>query len=132
MVKPPPLQPLSLQNSEYTHQLLVGALSDKDPFALPYMEEDRWLIRQHLLALSDAYPSLQLRTATFTHNNGHSVNLLQAGGTIPTVYHHDIPIVIWLMECYPQFPPLVFVESKSDMIINRQNRFHPVFEKLGF
>lgn len=82
------------------------------------------MIRQHLLALSDAYPSLQLRTDNFTHNNGYSVNLLKAGGTISTVYRqvaYDIPIIIWLMECYPRFPPLVFVEPKSDMIINRQN-----------
>lgn len=126
MVPPPPSPPLSSPNSQYTQQLLSGVLSQRGPSALPYSEDVKWLIRQHLLALSDAYPSLQPKTAIFTHNDGRSVNLLQADGTVPMVYHqvtYNIPIIIWLMESYPRYPPLVFVNPTRDMVIKRHHSF---------
>lgn len=126
MVPPPTSPPLSSPNSQYTQQLLSGVLSQRGPSALPYSEDVKWLIRQHLLALSDAYPSLQPKTAIFTHNDGRSVNLLQSDGTIPMVYHqvtYNIPIIIWLMESYPRYPPLVFVNPTRDMVIKRHHSF---------
>lgn len=89
---------------------------------MPYSEDVKWLIRQHLVALTDAYPSLQPKTATFTHNDGRSINLLQAEGTVPMVYQgvtYNIPITIWLMESYPRQPPVVYVTPTRDMIIKR-------------
>ncbi|XP_021775146.1 protein ELC-like [Chenopodium quinoa] len=105
-----------------TLQFLSNVLSQRGPSSLPYSEDVKWLIRQHLVSLTDAYPSLQPKTAIFTHNDGRTVNLLQADGTIPMSYAgvtYNIPVVIWLMELYPRHPPCVFVNPTRDMIIKR-------------
>ncbi|KAL4179648.1 hypothetical protein AMTRI_Chr13g121130 [Amborella trichopoda] len=112
-------------------QFLNNVLSQRGPSALPYEEEAKWLIRQHLVGLVQHFPSLQVKTATFTHNDGRSVNLLQAEGTIPMVYHdvvYNIPAVVWLVESYPRLPPLVFVTPTRDMIIKRA---HPNVNPSG-
>ncbi|CAN1137603.1 Protein ELC-like, partial [Linum perenne] len=60
-----------------------------------------------LRTLATAYPSLEPKTSMFTHNDGRSVNLLQAEGTIPMVFTgvtYNIPIIIWLMDSYPRYP----------------------------
>ncbi|KVH89332.1 protein ELC-like [Cynara cardunculus var. scolymus] len=121
MVHPPPSS-----TAQYTQQFLSSVLSQRGPASLPYSEDVKWLIRQHLVSLSETYPSLQPKTATFTHNDGRSVNLLQSDGTIPMVFQnvtYNIPVVIWLMETYPRHPPLVFVNPTRDMIIKRQHAF---------
>ncbi|KAG0457503.1 hypothetical protein HPP92_022660 [Vanilla planifolia] len=41
----------------YSFQFLSTVLSQRGPSASPHAEETKWLIRQHLLALVDAYPS---------------------------------------------------------------------------
>ncbi|KAJ0046778.1 hypothetical protein Pint_05664 [Pistacia integerrima] len=102
MVTPPVTPP----NPQQIQQFLSSVLSQRGPSALPYAEDTKWLIRQHLLALISTYPSLDPKTATFTHNDGRSVNLLQAEGTIPMPFQgvtYNIPVIIWLMESYP--PP---------------------------
>ncbi|KAL5567467.1 hypothetical protein UlMin_024042 [Ulmus minor] len=109
-------------NPHLTQQFLSSILSQRGPSALPYSEDTKWLIRQHLVSLTDAYPSLEPKTATFTHNDGRSVNLLQADGTIPMSFQgvtYNIPVVIWLMESYPRHPPCVYVNPTRDMIIKR-------------
>ncbi|KAL8141629.1 hypothetical protein V2J09_014661 [Rumex salicifolius] len=109
-----------------TLQFLSNVLSQRGPSALPYSEDVKWLIRQHLVSLSDAVPSLQPKTATFTHNDGRSVNLLQADGTVPMTYQgvtYNIPVVIWLMETYPRHPPCVYVNPTRDMIIKRPHQY---------
>ncbi|CAI9279284.1 unnamed protein product [Lactuca saligna] len=124
MVPPPPSPTSSM--AQYTQQFLSSVLSQRGPSSLPYSEDVKWLIRQHLLSLSEAYPSLQPKTATFTHNDGRSVNLLQSEGTVPMVFQnvtYNIPVVIWLMETYPRHPPLVFVNPTRDMVIKRQHPF---------
>ncbi|KAI3458667.1 hypothetical protein Pfo_015330 [Paulownia fortunei] len=86
----------------------------------------KWHIRQHLLHLTEAYPSLQPKTAVFTHNDGRTVNLLQADGTVPMSFQgvtYNIPVIIWLMESYPHHAPLVFVNPTRDMIIKRPHPF---------
>ncbi|XP_057976232.1 protein ELC-like [Malania oleifera] len=105
-----------------TQQFLNSVLSQRGPSALPYSEDVKWLIRQHILSLNQAFPSLHPETATFTHNDGRSVNLLRADGTIPMPFHgvtYNIPVVIWLMESYPRHPPCVYVNPTRDMIIKR-------------
>lgn len=103
-------------------QFLSSVLSQRGPSALPYTEDTKWLIRQHLLTLISTHPSLEPKTATFTHNDGRSVNLLQADGTIPMPFQgvtYNIPVIIWLMESYPRHPPCVYVNPTRDMIIKR-------------
>ncbi|KAL0359273.1 UNVERIFIED_CONTAM: protein ELC-like [Sesamum angustifolium] len=54
----------------------------------------KWHIRQHLLYLTETHPSLQPKTAVFTHNDGRTVNLLQADGTVPMSFQgvtYNIP-----------------------------------------
>ncbi|KAG0457504.1 hypothetical protein HPP92_022661 [Vanilla planifolia] len=70
------------------------------------------------LALVDAYPSLRPQASSFTHNDGRTVNLLQADGTIPIVFGnvvYNIPASIWLLERYPLSPPSVFLNPTRDM-----------------
>ncbi|CAN0843621.1 Protein ELC [Linum grandiflorum] len=108
--------------SQEIQQFLSSVLSQRGPSALPYNEDTKWLIRQHLLALVTSYPSLEPKTATFTHNDGRSVNLLQADGTIPMMFQgvtYNIPVIIWLMDSYPRYPPCVYVNPTRDMIIKR-------------
>ncbi|KAI3681343.1 hypothetical protein L6452_36135 [Arctium lappa] len=122
MVHPPP----SSSTAQFSQQFLSSVLSQRGPASLPYSEDVKWFIRQHLLSLSETYPSLQPKTATFTHNDGRSVNLLQSDGTVPMVFQnvsYNIPVVIWLMETYPRHPPLVYVNPTPDMIIKRQHAF---------
>ncbi|TYI07451.1 hypothetical protein ES332_A10G228800v1 [Gossypium tomentosum] len=126
---PPPSTP-SL-DSQQIQQFLSSVLSQRGPSSLPYTEDSKWLIRQHLLSLTSRYPSLQPKTATFTHNDGRSVNLLQADGTVPMPYQgvtYNIPIIIWLIESYPRYPPVVYVNPTRDMIIKRP---HPHVSPSG-
>ncbi|XP_062179058.1 uncharacterized protein LOC133883686 [Phragmites australis] len=46
----------------------------------------KWLIRKHLVAVAEAFPSLHPKTSLFTHNDGRAAHVLQADGTIPI--HH--------------------------------------------
>ncbi|WJX51147.1 hypothetical protein P8452_37368 [Trifolium repens] len=118
-------------NPEEIQQFLSSVLSQRGPSAVPYSEDTKWLIRQHLLTLITAFPSLEPKTATFTHNDGRTVNLLQADGTIPMTYQsvtYNIPVVIWLMESYPRHPPCVYVNPTRDMIIKRP---HPHVNPSG-
>ncbi|KAK9051481.1 hypothetical protein SSX86_028108 [Deinandra increscens subsp. villosa] len=129
MVPPPPSPSSSIP--QHTQQFLSSVLSQRGPSSLPYSEDVKWYIRQHLLSLSESYPSLQPKTATFTHNDGRSVNLLQSDGTVPMVFHsvtYNIPVVIWLMESYPRHPPLVYVNPTRDMVIKRG---HPYVNPSG-
>ncbi|EOY19556.1 hypothetical protein QUC31_006054 [Theobroma cacao] len=119
MVPPPSTPP---PNPQQIQQFLSSVLSQRGPSSLPYTEDTKWLIRQHLLSVTSHYPSLEPKTATFTHNDGRSVNLLQADGTIPMPFQgitYNIPIIIWLMESYPRHPPVVYVNPTRDMIIKR-------------
>ncbi|RVW76069.1 Protein ELC-like [Vitis vinifera] len=118
----PSPSPSPSPNPQLTQQWLSSVLSQRGPSALPYAEDVKWLIRQHLLSLSENYPSLQPKTATYTHNDGRTVNLLQSDGTVPMLYldvTYNIPIIIWLMESYPRHPPCVYVNPTRDMVIKR-------------
>ncbi|KZV34996.1 protein with unknown function [Dorcoceras hygrometricum] len=111
---------------QYTQQFLNSVLSQRGPSALPYAEDMKWHIRQHLLHLTEAYPSLQPKTAVFNHNDGRTVNLLQADGTVPMSFQgvtYNIPVLIWLMEAYPRQVPFVLVNPTRDMIIKRPHPF---------
>lgn len=130
MVPPPPAIH-SPSYTQYTQQFLSNVLSQRGPSSLPYSEDVKWLIRQHLVSLADTFPSLQPKTATFTHNDGLTVNLLQSNGTVPVVYQgvtYNIPVIIWLMVSYPRQAPLVFVNPTPDMVLKLS---HPFVDPSG-
>ncbi|KAL3690517.1 hypothetical protein R1sor_016826 [Riccia sorocarpa] len=119
------------QTSHASAQFLNSVLSQRGPNALPYDEAVKWNIRQHLLTLLQDFPGLQVKTANFTHNDGRTVNLLQADGTIPMYFQdvkYNIPIVVWLLESYPRTCPLVYVTPTRDMIIKPR---HPYVDASG-
>ncbi|CAL4886188.1 unnamed protein product [Urochloa decumbens] len=126
---PPP--PPSAGGAQYAQQFLSTALSQRGPAALPYAEDVKWLIRNHLVALTEAFPSLHPKAALFTHNDGRAAHLLQADGTIP-IHHagasYNLPAVIWLPEPYPRSPPLVFLSPTRDMVIKPH---HPLVDRSG-
>ncbi|XP_066323064.1 protein ELC-like [Miscanthus floridulus] len=120
---PPP--PSSAGGAQYAQQFLNTALSQRGPSALPYAEDVKWLIRNHLVALAEAFPSLHPKAALFTHNDGRAAHLLQADGTIPIDHagaSYNLPAVIWLPEPYPRSPPLVFLSPTRDMVIKPHHR----------
>ncbi|XP_076936185.1 protein ELC-like isoform X2 [Bidens hawaiensis] len=126
MVHPPPPSTTTTTSTAQTQQFLSSVLSQRGPSSLPYSEDVKWLIRQHLLSLHQSYPSLHPQTNTFTHNDGRTLNLLQSDGTVPILFQnvtYNIPVVIWLMESYPRHPPLVFVNPTRDMVIKRNHPF---------
>jgi ESCRT-I complex subunit TSG101 len=129
MVPSPP--PPAATGVQYAHQFLNTALSQRGPSALPYAEDVKWLIRNHLVVLADAFPSLHPRAAIFTHNDGRAAHLLQADGTIPITHagaFYNLPVVLWLPEPYPRSPPLVFLTPTSDMLIKPN---HPLVVPSG-
>ncbi|TVU49173.1 hypothetical protein EJB05_00469, partial [Eragrostis curvula] len=103
----------------------------RGPSALPYAEDVKWLIRNHLVALAEAFPSLHPKAALFTHNDGRAAHLLQADGTIP-IHHagasYNLPAVVWLPEPYPRSPPLVFLSPTRDMVVKPN---HPLVDRSG-
>ncbi|GLT93412.1 hypothetical protein SLE2022_112060 [Rubroshorea leprosula] len=114
--------PATSSNPQQIQQFLNSVLSQRGPSALPYVEDTKWLIRQHLVTLMSHFPSLEPKTSSFTHNDGRSANLLQVDGTIPMFYMsvtYNIPIIIWLMESYPRHAPCVYLNPTRDMIIKR-------------
>jgi ESCRT-I complex subunit TSG101 len=129
MAPSPP--PPAAGGGQYAHQFLNTALSQRGPSALPYAEDVKWLIRNHLVALAEAFPSLRPRAALFTHNDGRAAHLLQADGTIPMTHAgavYNLPAVIWLPEPYPRAPPLVFLSPTRDMLIKPN---HPLVDRSG-
>uniref|UniRef100_A0A0A9BBL5 UEV domain-containing protein n=1 Tax=Arundo donax TaxID=35708 RepID=A0A0A9BBL5_ARUDO len=128
---PSPPPPPEASGAQYAHQFLNTALSQRGPSALPYAEDVKWLIRNHLVALAESFPSLHPKAALFTHNDGRAAHLLQADGTIP-IHHagasYNLPAVIWLPEPYPRSPPLVFLSPTRDMVIKPN---HPLVDRSG-
>ncbi|KAG6525041.1 protein ELC-like [Zingiber officinale] len=82
-----------------------------EPLSYTHTHTDlKWLIRDHLLSLLGAFPSLSPHSATFTDGDGDAARLLHAHGLLPV--SPDAPhvlLTIWLQRDYPLTPPLVFV-----------------------
>ncbi|OVA09873.1 Ubiquitin E2 variant [Macleaya cordata] len=103
-------------------QFVDAALSSDGPLSLSYKHPNlKWLIRDHFLSLLHNFPSLKPSIDTFTHDDGTTVNLLNASGTLPV--SPAIPLTIWIHESYPFFPPLVFLSSTSSTQILRDHPF---------
>ncbi|CAL5097697.1 unnamed protein product [Urochloa decumbens] len=77
----------------------------------PYEHPDlRWLVRKHVLAVLEEFPTLSPSVDTFTADDGNSAVLLNARGIL-AVSHALPPILLtlWLPREYPYRPPLVYV-----------------------
>ncbi|XP_062596651.1 tumor susceptibility gene 101 protein-like isoform X1 [Saccostrea cucullata] len=64
----------------------------------------------------------------FTFNDGTRKDLLNLDGTIPVQYKgrvYNIPIVIWILDKYPYYPPIVFVNPNSMMRIKPGRNVDP-------
>ncbi|CAL9196418.1 unnamed protein product [Musa hybrid cultivar] len=112
------------------HQYLTAALSHRGAAALPYTEEARWTIHQHLAALSHAFPTLRPTAGHFTHNDGRGATLLRAEGTIPLATSSSacLSISIWLLEAYPNLPPAVFLSFPPGTAVKPR---HPLVDPSG-
>lgn len=62
---------------------LNSVLGARGAGGLPYPDDLRWHVREHVLELSQRFPSLLPGTGVFTHNDGRSATLLRAEGTLP-------------------------------------------------
>lgn len=83
-------------------------------------------MRQHLLDLIAAFPTLTLKVQNYTHTNGRVIPLFVADGTLPMFYQgakYNIPLAIWLPEKYPRAPPIVYVVPTQDMMIKPRHSF---------
>ena len=80
-------------------------------------------IREQLLKLISSC-LCQPKAASFTHNDGRTVTLLQLEGTIPMAFQgvkYNIPVTVWLHDHFPRASPLVYVTPTKDMIIKPQH-----------
>ncbi|EIE25211.1 tumor susceptibility protein [Coccomyxa subellipsoidea C-169] len=105
---------------------LRQVLGDQGQTRLPYNNDAKFAVRQHLLDLVSEFPTLVLKQQQYTHTNGSTVQLLMADGTLPMYYQgvkYNIPVSIWLPEAYPRQQPIMYVVPTSDMIIKPQHSF---------
>ncbi|CAK7346499.1 unnamed protein product [Dovyalis caffra] len=111
-------------------EFIDTALSCTSPFTLSYADsKQKWLIRKDLISLIQDYPSFNLSADTFNHNDGTTVNLLQATGDLRVANHTPpIPLIIWLHENYPCMPPMVFVLPNYMSPIHQD---HPFVDSSG-
>ena len=108
------------QHSQMVVSYLNSVLSQRGQGSLPYAEDAKWTIRQHLLDLLQQFPSLQVKNGSYTHNDGRRAHLLRAEGTVPMYYQgvrYNIPVTVFLLEAYPRAAPLVYVCPTPDMIV---------------
>ncbi|MEW5306901.1 MAG: hypothetical protein WDW36_009337 [Sanguina aurantia] len=112
---------------EYLH----NALSQRGPEATPYEEAAKGKIREDVFELQKVYPTLAVKLADFHHNDGRTLNVLKAQGTVPINYQggrYNIPVTIWLTERYPYTPPTIYVEPTPNMMIKAG---HPNVDRSG-
>ncbi|ACO61715.1 predicted protein [Micromonas commoda] len=108
--------PVSAQVQYYLNAKLTATGAS----ALPYDERLKFAVRDQLLAVVERYPSLSVRDDPFTHNDGRTVHLLRAEGTIPIYYmgvKYNIPLKMFLPEAFPHAQPICYVTPTSNMII---------------
>jgi len=104
---------------------LGTALSRRGPEALPYAEDVKLTVRQQLLDLVLEFPSLDIRAARYTYNDGHEMNLLKISGTVPMFYRgqkYNLPVAVWLPEYFPRSAPICYLNPTADMMIKPNHR----------
>lgn len=89
----------------------TGTVVLVDAALAPYEHPDlRWLVRKHVLAVLQDFPTLSPSVDTYTSDSGASAVLLNARGLL-TVSPALPPVLLtlWLPLEYPYLPPLVYV-----------------------
>lgn len=103
------------------------------PFKLAYTDPNqKWLIRKDLLALLRNFPTFSPSMDTYTHNDGTTVNLLNASGDLRvsgTSSVPSVPLTIWVHERYPQVGPIVLVKLDSSSCSVKRD--HPFVDRAG-
>ncbi|KAJ1690752.1 hypothetical protein LUZ63_014907 [Rhynchospora breviuscula] len=102
---------------------LANQLMASDPFmysnplpALPYPYPGRHIIGNHLLSLSNSFPSFHAFPCPFVHNDGRSVTLIRIEGSI-LINNCTLALSIWLLETYPRAAPVVYLSPPKDMVL---------------
>ncbi|KAJ4968429.1 hypothetical protein NE237_015130 [Protea cynaroides] len=97
--------------SPVSSQFVNAALSHNNPSALSYTDPDqKWIIRDHLLSLLQEFPCFKPVTDTFIHDDGTTVNLLNASGSLKVSRApQPVLLTIWLHENYPFSAPIVLL-----------------------
>ncbi|XP_044487322.1 protein ELC-like [Mangifera indica] len=100
------------------------------PFALSYTDsKQKWVIRKHLLSLFQDFPTFIPSNDSFTHNDGTTVNLLNAAGYLRVCSSSPpIHLTIWVHENYPFMPPMVFISPNA---ANHSHHLHPFVDSCG-
>ncbi|KAI3421425.1 uncharacterized protein J3R85_012353 [Psidium guajava] len=114
-------------------QFLEAALWCTGPFELSYTDpEQKWHIRKDMLSLLQDFPNLRPSMDTYFHNDGTTVNLLNACGTIHvSTSSPQVPLTIWLHENYPYVAPIVFVGLPGMAPSPTIHRSHPFVDPTG-
>ncbi|KAG0520688.1 hypothetical protein BDA96_08G095500 [Sorghum bicolor] len=89
----------------------TGTVVLVDAALAPYEYPDlRWLVRKHVLAVLQEFPTLSPSVDTYTSDSGASTVLLNARGLL-TVSSALPPVLLtlWLPREYPYLPPLAYV-----------------------
>ncbi|KAI8467154.1 MAG: UEV domain-containing protein, partial [Monoraphidium minutum] len=107
-------------------EFLSQTLSQRGPQAVPYAENVKWNIREHMSELLKGFPTLIMSVSEYQTNDGRRVvlNLLKAQGTVPIHFQgvkYNIPVIIWLPERYPMHAPLVYVTPTPNMVIKHNH-----------
>ncbi|GIL66936.1 hypothetical protein Vafri_20457 [Volvox africanus] len=109
-------------------EYLTNVLSQRGPSAVPYDENVKWNIRDHVSELQKVFPTLSSKLSEYHSNDGRLLHVLKIDGTMPIHYQgakYNIPILMWLTEQYPYTPPQVFVVPTSSMIIRPSTFVNP-------
>nr|XP_009394253.2 PREDICTED: protein ELC-like [Musa acuminata subsp. malaccensis] len=116
--------------SSSSARFVDAALRATGERALSYTNHNlKRVIRKHLLALLDDFPTLSPRSDTFTDDDGTASHLLQAHGFLPL--SSSIPhvlVTIWLHRCYPYHAPVVYVFPTNAHLLLPD---HPFFGPSG-
>ncbi|PHT52900.1 hypothetical protein CQW23_07362 [Capsicum baccatum] len=107
-------------------QFIDAALSCTSPhFAPSYTDpSQKRIIRRHLVSLVQDYPHFKPYIDAFAHDDGTSVNLLNANGELQVSSSTPaVPLTIWLHESYPFVAPIVLVST---------NTTYPIYDNHPF
>ena len=76
--------------------------------------------KRDLFNVLRVYKGLQPKLDTFIFDTGEERTLVNVNGTIPILYRsatYNIPVCFWLLQDYPNVPPMGFVQPTNDMQI---------------
>ncbi|URD76190.1 Vps23 core domain [Musa troglodytarum] len=119
-----------MASSSSSARFIDAALRATGERALSYTDCNlKWVIRQHLLALLDDFPTLAPRSDTFTDDDGAASHLLQAHGFLPiSSATPHVLVTIWLHRSYPHHAPIVHVFPTDARLLPHD---HPFFDPSG-